>query len=265
LFVQASYLLFHPGAAIRELGGRRPEERWREVRALTANLDAFLRQWRAARQAGEEKNRPEGWGEDMHHLACAGDLDKHPVVYVSWDDANAYCDWLNEQSAQDGWKIGLLTEAQWEYAARGSAGRDYPWGDQVPDKERCNFGMEVGDTTPVDAHPAGAGPRSATTTLASAAPEIRSERGPSKGRAERSSARRHAPRSGERRAAIHSHCGAKGPGSEGPGGKSWYSDCMTLRPHYPLLTPRQGSGCLRICPGSAGANAPECSRLAQVA
>jgi formylglycine-generating enzyme required for sulfatase activity len=79
--------------------------------------------------------------------------EKHPLVYVSWDDARAYCDWLNEQFAQDGWKIGLLTEAQWEYAARGSAGREFPWGGQAPDKERCNFGHEVGDTNPVGAYP----------------------------------------------------------------------------------------------------------------
>jgi formylglycine-generating enzyme required for sulfatase activity len=82
---------------------------------------------------------------------------QHPVVGVSWDDANAYCAWLTEQQ-QDGHQVRLLTEAEWEYAARGEAGREYPWGKEAPDKTRCNFGREVGDTTPVGSYPDGATP-----------------------------------------------------------------------------------------------------------
>ncbi len=65
---------------------------------------------------------------------------------VSWDDAVAFCSWLTQASSRD---IRLPTEAQWEKAARGTNGNLYPWGNQPPDDVRCNFNMNVGDTTPI--------------------------------------------------------------------------------------------------------------------
>ncbi len=75
----------------------------------------------------------------------------HPVTSVSWTDALAYSRWLErtmKESAttpeslkellQQGWRITLPNEAQWEKAARGFGNRIYPWGNQ-PSRERANF------------------------------------------------------------------------------------------------------------------------------
>jgi formylglycine-generating enzyme required for sulfatase activity len=72
--------------------------------------------------------------------------DKHPVVCISWQDAKAFCTWLNQKdkSKPKGWRYRLPTEAEWEYAARGSKNLYYPWGNEW--KEGCAFTNIAGKT-----------------------------------------------------------------------------------------------------------------------
>ncbi|NIM16445.1 MAG: SUMF1/EgtB/PvdO family nonheme iron enzyme [Candidatus Aminicenantes bacterium] len=76
-------------------------------------------------ETDQEKPGDEGWGRE-----------KRPVIYVSWHDAAAYCDWLSEKI---GLKFKLPTEAQWEKAARGTDSRTYPWGNSPPSGDKVNF------------------------------------------------------------------------------------------------------------------------------
>lgn len=95
--------------------------------------------------------------------------ERHPVIYVSSRDAENFCKWL---SSKEGKKYRLPSEAEWEYAARGSDGRVFPWGGKLDAGTFANFAdkrtnfvwrdLNIDDgfaeTAPVGSFPKGASP-----------------------------------------------------------------------------------------------------------
>jgi len=83
---------------------------------------------------------PQSW----NGTNCPAGTEDYPVANVSWFDAVAYCEW---RSRRDHIAYRLPTEEEWEYAARGTDGRLYPWGD-IFNRGKANWGERRGLGSP---------------------------------------------------------------------------------------------------------------------
>jgi formylglycine-generating enzyme required for sulfatase activity len=88
-------------------------------RLAVGKYEVTFDEWDACVAAGGCRYRPDdqGWGRG-----------RRPVINISWADAQEYIRWLNRKTGQT---YRLLSEAEWEYAARAGTGTVYPWGDTI--------------------------------------------------------------------------------------------------------------------------------------
>jgi hypothetical protein len=80
------------------------------------------------------KKEPDHDSKDYKDNTLNGE--RQPVVYVNFDDAKAYAEWLTERDKDrlDGMRYRVISEQEWQTCAQCGDGREYPWGSEMPPK-----------------------------------------------------------------------------------------------------------------------------------
>jgi len=107
-------------------------------------FEVTFAEWDACVAAGGCSHRPSdrGWGRG-----------NRPVINVSWADAQEYVRWLSRRTGRT---YRLLTEAEWEYAARAGTTTPYSFGQTISPSQANYYGTGLGRTQPVGSYPANA-------------------------------------------------------------------------------------------------------------
>ena len=128
-----------------------PEHRVRFRDFWLARYPVTNREYRDFLLDTDRPDRPSTW----YLGAYPYDRSNHPVAGVSAEAADGYAAWLSTRS---GHRWRLPTEAEWEYAAKGPDGREFPWGAEFRPGTANTRETGVHTTSPVGAFPAGVSP-----------------------------------------------------------------------------------------------------------
>ena len=93
--------------------------------------------------------QPLYWGDERFNRK------DYPIVGINWFEANNFLDWINNIT---GMNYRLPTEAEWEKAARGTDGREYPWGNKWDAGKANTSESQLKRLTPVGSYPEGVSP-----------------------------------------------------------------------------------------------------------
>jgi len=98
---------------------------------------------------GQYGDTPLYWYDNEYKGGSFEENREYPVIGVSWYEANAYCKWLSEKAFHT---HKLPSEKEWEKAARGVDGRNFPWGNSSVDFTIANYNNNIGSIAEITSY-----------------------------------------------------------------------------------------------------------------